>query len=154
MAPGDVALRLGLAFGAGVLFGFNRGERGHAAGIRTTLLVCFAAALAMLLAMLLLEMQGSFNPVFRADPMRLPLGILTGMGFLGGGAILRRGDMVRGMTTAATLWFITVVGICFGAGQIAVGIVACAVGLVALEILRWAEGLMHPDRIGTLCVES
>ncbi len=49
--------------------------------------------------------------------MRLPLGILSGIGFIGGGAILQRGDLVMGVTTAATLWFVTVMGLCFGAGS-------------------------------------
>ena len=52
------------------------------------------------------------------DLMRLPLGILTGMGFIGGGAILRRDGFVLGVTTAATLWFVTVIGLCFGAGRL------------------------------------
>ena len=50
--------------------------------------------------------------------MRLPLGILSGVGFIGAGAILRRGDTVRGVTTAATIWLVTVVGRCFGGGQL------------------------------------
>ena len=51
------------------------------------------------------------------DLMRLPLGILTGMGFIGAGAILKKGDIVLGVTTATTLWFVTVLGLCFGGGQ-------------------------------------
>jgi MgtC family len=51
--------------------------------------------------------------------MRLPLGILTGVGFIGGGTILKRGDLVTGVTTAATLWLVTVIGLCFGGGQLA-----------------------------------
>jgi putative Mg2+ transporter-C (MgtC) family protein len=65
--------------------------------------------------------------------MRMPLGILTGVGFIGGGAILKRGDNVQGLTTAATLWFVTVIGLCFGGGQIGLGV---AGGLLALLILR------------------
>lgn len=52
------------------------------------------------------------------DLMRLPLGILTGMGFIGGGAILRRDGFVFGVTTAATLWFVTAIGLCFGVGRL------------------------------------
>jgi putative Mg2+ transporter-C (MgtC) family protein len=55
------------------------------------------------------------------DLMRLPLGILTGMGFIGGGAILRRENFVTGVTTAATLWFVTVIGLCFGVGRFRLG---------------------------------
>jgi putative Mg2+ transporter-C (MgtC) family protein len=58
------------------------------------------------------------NSIVRLDIMRLPLGILSGVGFIGAGAILRRGDTVRGVTTAATIWLVTVVGRCFGGGQL------------------------------------
>lgn len=53
------------------------------------------------------------------DLMRLPLGILTGVGFIGGGTILKKGDLVTGVTTAATLWLVTVIGLCLGGGQLA-----------------------------------
>jgi putative Mg2+ transporter-C (MgtC) family protein len=66
------------------------------------------------------------------DLMRLPLGILTGVGFIGGGAILRRDNIVSGVTTAATLWYVTVIGLCLGGGQIALGVAATALGLAAL----------------------
>ena len=58
------------------------------------------------------------------DLMGLPLGILAGMGFIGGGVILKRENLVIGVTTAATFWFVTVLGLCFGGGQIALGIIA------------------------------
>jgi putative Mg2+ transporter-C (MgtC) family protein len=73
------------------------------------------------------------------DLMRLPLGILTGVGFIGAGAILRRDTMVLGVTTAATLWFVTVVGLCFGGGQYALGGAATGLGLAALIGLKPVE---------------
>src|SRR5579875_3872618 len=96
---GQIVLRLALATAAGWLFGLDRGERGQAAGLRTTLLVCLAAAAAMLQADLLFRQLGATTSpaTVRMDLMRLPLGILSGMGFIGAGAILRRGDMVRGV---------------------------------------------------------
>jgi putative Mg2+ transporter-C (MgtC) family protein len=66
------------------------------------------------------------------DLMRLPLGILTGVGFIGGGAILHRANLAQDVTTAATLWPATVVGLCVGGGQIPLGLVANALGLCAL----------------------
>jgi len=98
----DVALRLALTVVAGLLIGYNRTEHGKAAGLRTTLLVCLAASLAMIQVNLLLPMAGRASDSFVTnDLMRLPLGILTGVGFIGGGAILRRDNI--GVTTAATL---------------------------------------------------
>src|SRR5215467_14403800 len=118
----DVALRLALSVVAGAVLGIDRGEHGRPAGLRTTLLVCLAAAVAMIQTNLLLGTAGKTGSSFAVlDLMRLPLGILTGMGFIGGGAILRRDNMVMGVTTAATLWFVTVLGLCFGGGQIGLG---------------------------------
>jgi putative Mg2+ transporter-C (MgtC) family protein len=84
--------------------------------------------------------------------MRLPLGILTGIGFIGAGAILRRGDMVLGATTAATIWFVAVLGICFGGGQIWLGLAALGLGLFVLWILEWVEPLIRRDRLASLTV--
>ena len=112
---GDLLLRVLLTAVGGALIGFDRGRGGRPAGMRTTLLVCLAACLSMLEANLLLATGGKTSSSFASmDVMRLPLGILSGMGFIGAGAILQKGNLVRGLTTAATLWFVTVMGICFG----------------------------------------
>ncbi|MDB5363308.1 MAG: putative rane protein [Rhodospirillales bacterium] len=149
----DLALRLGLTVVAGLLIGFNRGEHGHAAGLRTTLLVALAAAIAMIQMNLLLRLTGKTPDSFvNADPMRLPLGILSGIGFIGAGAILRRGDMVHGVTTAATLWITTVIGLCFGGGQLALGVTGLVLILLALWVLKWAEARMPQEQHATLAV--
>ena len=88
------------------------------------------------------------------DLMRLPLGILTGMGFIGAGAILKRGELVLGITTAATLWFVTVLGLCFGGGQWVLGAAALAIGLVVLEGLKRVEYLLPQSHRATLTVMS
>jgi putative Mg2+ transporter-C (MgtC) family protein len=122
---------------AGFLVGFDRDERGKPAGIRTNVLVCLAASLSMILANAMLGTAGK-NPssFIQLDLMRLPLGILSGMGFIGAGAILRKGEMVLGVTTAATLWMVTMLGICFGAGKILLGAAALALTLFALWGLK------------------
>jgi putative Mg2+ transporter-C (MgtC) family protein len=150
-----IALRLMLTIVAGVLFGINRSERGRAAGLVTTVLVCLAASVAMIQVNLLLTVSGKAPDSFATlDLMRLPLGILTGMGFIGGGAILRRGEMIRGITTAATLWLVTVIGLCFGGGQLALGLTASALGLLSLWGLKKLERLMSRDRQATLFLRS
>jgi putative Mg2+ transporter-C (MgtC) family protein len=149
----EIALRLALALVAGALIGFNRGERGRPAGLRTITLVCLAAALSMIQTNLLLGTAGRpGNSFVMLDVMRLPLGILSGMGFIGGGAILKRGDMVVGVTTAATLWFVTVIGLCFGGGQIVLGMVALVIGLIVLWGFKWLELQLPHERRGTLVV--
>jgi putative Mg2+ transporter-C (MgtC) family protein len=137
---GAIALRLFLAVLAGTLIGINRDEHGNAAGLRTTLLVCLAACLAMLQANLLMSTTGKAPDSFISmDVMRLPLGILSGIGFIGAGAIIKRGERALGVTTAASLWFVTVLGLCFGGGQILLGIVAFALGLFVLSAMKQLE---------------
>ena len=135
-----ITLRLLLtALCAGVL-GVDRDERGRPAGFRTNLLVGLAACLAMIQANWLINSNGRPQDSFVAmDIMRLPLGILSGIGFIGGGAILRRGDLTVGVTTAATIWFVTVMGLCFGGGQIGLGLAGFALGLLVLAGMRKIE---------------
>jgi hypothetical protein len=92
--------------------------------------------------------------VYHPRSVRLPLGILTGIGFIGGGAILRRDGFILGVTTAATLWFVTVVGLCFGGGQIKLGIAAFALGMAVLEGLRWFDYRMKQEQHGTLSLTT
>jgi len=136
----DIALRLVLAALAGMAVGYNREARSQAAGLRTTTLVCVSACLSMVLANLLLQAAGPDpRPFIRMDVMRLPLGVLTGIGFIGAGAIVRRGDAVIGVATAATLWFMTLVGLTLGAGQLGLGCVVTLAGLGLLWALEWAD---------------
>ncbi len=140
----DIALRLVLSIIAGLLIGYNRTEHGKAAGLRTTLLVCLAASLAMIQVNLLLPTAGRSPDSFvMNDLMRLPLGILTGVGFIGAGAIVRRDDIVVGVTTAATLWYVTVIGLCLGGGQVELGVAATVIGLCALWLLNAVESRLR-----------
>jgi putative Mg2+ transporter-C (MgtC) family protein len=136
----EIVLRLALTMIAGGMLGFNRGARGHAAGLRTTILVTLAASVAMIQANILLSLDGKDAGSFAVmDLMRLPLGILTGVGFLGGGAILKKGASITGVTTAATLWIATVIGLCFGGGQLGLGIVATGLGILTLWGMEWID---------------
>lgn len=136
----DIALRLLMTMLAGAIIGFDRGARGHAAGFRTTILVALAAAVAMIQANILLPLAGKTSESFSVmDLMRLPLGILTGVGFIGAGTIVKKGDLVTGVTTAATLWLMTVIGLCFGGGQLVLGTAATTLAVVTLWILKWVE---------------
>lgn len=136
----DIALRLALTVVAGAIVGINREAGGHSAGFRTTVLVSLAAALSMIQANILLGVGGKAAESFSVmDVMRLPLGILTGMGFIGGGAILKRGNLVSGVTTAATLWAMTMIGLCFGGGQLILGGVGTALIIFALIGFKWID---------------
>jgi putative Mg2+ transporter-C (MgtC) family protein len=147
----EIALRVVLTVIAGALVGLDRGEHGRPAGLRTTILVCLAASMSMIQANMLLATAGKASDSFvMLDLMRLPLGILSGMGFIGGGVILRRGKLVTGVTTAATLWFVTVMGLCFGGGQILLGLAMLGTALFVLSALKWIEDRIVRDRRATL----
>src|SRR6202051_4048297 len=144
---GEISLRLALTVAARILIGTNRSEHGHAAGLRTTLLVCLAASLSMLQVNLLLPMAGTTSSSFAVmDLMRLPLGILSGMGFIGAGAIVRTDNVVHGLTTAATLCFLPGLALCFGGGQLALGMVGMPLGILVLEGLKRVENRWRQDR--------
>lgn len=136
----DIALRLLVAVAVGLALGVDRSGHGSPAGMRTNALVSLAAAAAMVAANLLLATNGKPGDSFAvADVLRLPLGVLSGMGFIGAGAILKRGENVQGLTTAATLWFATVAGTCIGGGFYFVGLGATALGLALLTVMKLLE---------------
>lgn len=147
----QIALRLILTLVAGGLLGMERSKTGHAAGLRTTLLVTLAASIAMIQMNLLMQSNGKPPNSFAVmDLMRLPLGILTGVGFIGAGAIVRKSDLVLGITTAATLWFATVIGLCLGGGQLILGSVSTVIGFMVLWGLRWLENRVEHYQMAEL----
>jgi putative Mg2+ transporter-C (MgtC) family protein len=151
----DILVRLVVTMVAGTMIGFNRGVRGEAAGLRTTILVGLAASVAMIQANILLPVAGKTSASFGVmDLMRLPLGILTGVGFIGAGAIFRRSDLVAGVTTAATLWVMTVIGLCLGGDQIALGIVATVLAIFTLWVLKWADMRLPREQRAMLAIKE
>lgn len=149
----DIVGRLLLALLAGFLVGLNREARGHSAGLRTTILVGLAAAVSMIQANMLLDITGKQPDSFAVmDLLRFPLGVLTGVGFIGGGAILRRGDLVTGVTTAATMWIMTMIGLAFGGGQYGLGMIATILALVILQGLKWIDLKIPRDHKAMLTV--
>lgn len=154
LIAGQIALRIGLALIASFLIGYDRDEHGKTTGIRTTMLVCMAATLAMLQANLLMGTAGkASNSFITLDLMRLPLGILSGIGFIGAGAILRRDGFVRGLTTAATIWYVTVLGLLFGGGQLRLAVIGTVIALFILWALKHFENHISARRSGTLTIE-
>jgi putative Mg2+ transporter-C (MgtC) family protein len=149
----EILFRLALAILAGAVLGYDRSERGRPAGLRTTMLVALAAAVAMIQANLLLSLSGKTPESFGSmDYMRLPLGILTGMGFIGAGSVLRRGNRIEGVTTAASLWTTTVIGLCFGGGQLALGSISLVIALVILKGLSRLDQWLKPGSPASLLV--
>lgn len=151
----DIVGRLLLTLVAGFVIGLNREARGHSAGLRTTILVGLAAAISMIQANMLLDITGKEPGSFAVmDLLRFPLGVLTGVGFIGGGAILRRGDLVTGVTTAATMWLMTMIGLAFGGGQYGLGMIATILTLVVLQGLKWVDLKIPRDHTAILSVSG
>jgi putative Mg2+ transporter-C (MgtC) family protein len=151
----DILLRLTAALIAGGLIGYDRGTRGRIAGLRTTILMCLAAAGAMIEANLMLSVGGRSASSFTTmDALRFPLGILSGIGFIGAGAIVRRGNLVTGVTTAATMWLITVVGLILGAGYLLFGGALTVLAFVVLSVLKHVEPRLRREHRGRLIVRT
>ncbi|MBA3708053.1 MAG: MgtC/SapB family protein [Planctomycetes bacterium] len=150
----EILLRVGLTCAASIIIGFERESHGRAAGLRTTVLVGVAAAIAMILSEQLYIGVADSGSTWRPDPARLAAGILAGMGFLGAGAIIREGNTVRGVTTAAVLWVITVIGLSFGSGQLMLGMIGWAIAFVTLFVLPKIESRIPNDWYGTITVRA
>jgi putative Mg2+ transporter-C (MgtC) family protein len=137
----DVVVRTLAALVAGGVIGLERSYHGRAAGLRTYALVSFGSALLV---------AGAEYELFATaggdggDVTRVIQGIVTGIGFLGAGVIVKDGFTVRGLTTAASIWVASAIGIVIGAGSYVPGIAASAVTLIALALLRRLE-----DRLPT-----
>jgi len=133
----DNLLRLVVAALLGGAIGFERELREREAGLRTHMLVCVGSALFTLVSAYgFRDFLTSGDPVIRADPTRISAQIVTGIGFLGAGAIIRQGLSVRGLTTAATRWVAAAIGISAGAGYYAGAVITTLVTIFALWPLR------------------
>src|SRR5882672_4160325 len=156
LSHSEMFLRLGMAFLAGFIVGWEREKHGRPAGLRTNILACVASAVAMVLSEVLFDRSAAVSATgsWRPDPARLGAGILTGIGFLGAGTILRHENVIRGVTTAATLWFVTVIGLAFGSGQFSLGLLAFGIALVTLFVLPPFEKHIPSEWYPTLTVTT
>jgi putative Mg2+ transporter-C (MgtC) family protein len=138
MSEWEVIARAMLAAIGGGLIGVERSYRGRAAGMRTNALVGLGAALLVAVAIHApwIGMSGS------GDPTRVIQGIVTGIGFLGAGVIIKDGFSVRGLTTAASVWVVAAIGVLFGGGLYVAGSVSTVIALVALDLLRRVENFI------------
>jgi putative Mg2+ transporter-C (MgtC) family protein len=128
----ELVQRLILAAALGAALGFERELRQKSAGLRTNILIAVGAALFTLTSVEMAEAAG-------ADPTRIAAQIVTGIGFLGAGAIMRTGSGVQGLTTAATVWVNAAVGVAAGGGKMHLAIIGTAVTLAALLMLAPVE---------------
>jgi len=131
----DLLLRVLLAALLGGAIGFDREVRQKPAGMRTHMLVAVGAALFYAAGVLILGEASGTD--FAGDVLRVPAAIVTGVGFLGAGAILREGDRVTGLTTAAGIWVVAAIGLLAAAGFYILAIGGTVLVLLIVNILSW-----------------
>jgi putative Mg2+ transporter-C (MgtC) family protein len=152
--PAEQVFRLLLAGFAGGLVGIEREVRGRQAGFRTNILVAVGSALVMIVSVAVADRawvpSGKQN--INVDPARIAYGIMTGIGFLGAGAIVKNGSTVRGLTTAAGLWCVAAVGMAAGFGLYTLTLIATAIIVCALWILDYFEGAVPKNRYRTMVI--
>jgi putative Mg2+ transporter-C (MgtC) family protein len=147
---GDLELVTRIAIGAalGGVIGYERDRHRRPVGLRTHLIVAMAAAtFTVLSSQFVYSQHYGKDDLVEVDTERIAASVVSAVGFLAGGAILRTGITVQGLTTAAGLWLVTAIGMCAGAGLFAVSVAVTAMGIVALTVLRRFEDkndhLMH-----------
>jgi putative Mg2+ transporter-C (MgtC) family protein len=147
----ELIQRLVLAAALGAVIGFERELRQKSAGLRTNILIALGSALFTVMSIEIGEARG-------ADPARIAAQIVTGIGFLGAGAIMRTAGSVQGLTTAATVWVNAAVGVAAGGGECQLALMSTGLTVIVLLVLvpiervlaRFAvrKGLADPDNIG------
>ena len=148
--------KLALAAIIGAAIGFERETHGQAAGLRTNILVCVGSCLLMMLS---LHMEALYrhlaveDSVVRLDPARIASYAIASMGFLGAGAIITGKGSVRGLTTAASLWIVTGMGLAVGAGYMLPAVLSVVISLVVLYGFRRVKGIFPRDEYTILTLK-
>jgi putative Mg2+ transporter-C (MgtC) family protein len=152
----EITIKLLLAALAGGLIGLEREIHGRPAGLRTNLLVAVGSCVMMIVSEAFYAKYGMFDAqsTLRLDPSRVAAQIVTGIGFIGAGVILKEGASVRGLTTAASLWTVAGLGMAFGMGFFSLGAIATVMVLISLTLLKKLDPLVKKDRFLTLMVTS
>jgi putative Mg2+ transporter-C (MgtC) family protein len=136
LSDNQIVLRLVLAMLLGGLIGVERQLHRRTAGLRTNILVCVGSCLITLVSMHMFEL---YRSTVTLDPTRIAANIVTGIGFLGAGAIMREPERVKGLTTAACLWVVAAIGLAVGCGFYSAALTTTALTLIVLFFLRYIE---------------
>lgn len=148
-----ILTRLLAAVLAGGIIGLERSYHGRPAGMRTHTLVCVASTLLMLLTVYQWQLLANVPiDTIRVDPTRLAQGIMTGIGFLGAGVIMKEKLTIRGLTTAASVWITAAIGIVIGMGFYTAAISATVITVLVLSTLGWLERRLKSHSYASLMV--
>ncbi len=139
--PGDIEImrRLILSVFLGGFIGLERQMHKRTAGLRTHILVCLGSCLIMLTSIYIFDI---YKNQVSLDPARIAAGVITGIGFLGAGAIIREKEGIKGLTTAASLWLVAGIGLAVGCGFFLAGAFTAVLALIALFFLRYLENFI------------
>jgi len=138
----EILARVLAALASGALIGYERSYHGRPAGFRTHALVCTASSLLMLVTVYESHWMSLATARVQIDPTRMAQGIMTGIGFLGAGVIIKEGFSVRGLTTAASIWITAAIGILAGIGFYFPLVLSVILTLGVLAFFRWIEARM------------
>jgi len=128
--------RIICAFVLGAVIGLEREKKGRSAGLRTHILVCMGSCLIMLVSLYMYEL---FKNKTTLDPARIAAGVVTGIGFLGAGTIIRSQEGIRGLTTAASIWISSAIGLAVGCGFYEVAFFSTFLSFLTLAFLKKIE---------------
>ncbi|MDP2922208.1 MAG: MgtC/SapB family protein [Candidatus Omnitrophota bacterium] len=131
-----VILRLATSFILGGVIGLEREKRGRSAGLRTHILVCMGSALIMLTSLYIFDI---YQGKALVDPARIAAGVVTGIGFLGAGTIITSRQGARGLTTAASIWVSSAIGLAVGCGFMSAAIATTVITFITLAFLKHIE---------------
>lgn len=140
----DIAIRFAFAMLIGAVIGLEREFSHRPAGLRTHMLVALGSCAVMITSQMLFCQYRLYGAT--ADPARLSAQVIAGVGFLGAGTILREGAIVKGLTTAASVWMVACLGIAVGAGYYEVGLIGAAYILVTLTFFEWFQHKVFRNR--------
>lgn len=135
-----ILFRLVYSFFAGFLIGFERKKRFQSAGLRTHMLICITSTLIMLVSLYVSQLYDN-----KGDPARMAAQIVSGIGFLGAGAILKQGFNIKGLTSAATIWASAGLGIAIGTGFYEGSLIALVACYVSLSLIEKFENYYFPS---------
>ena len=142
----DILLRIIFSIILGSIIGFEREITNKSAGLRTQILVCLGSCIFTILSIYGFSTAVSLYPI--GDPSRVAAQIITGIGFIGAGTVLRQGLTVTGLTTASTLWIAAAIGMSCGCGKLSIAVVSTILTIAILVLIRIFEVKIMPKKIG------
>lgn len=146
----EITIKLLLAVALGGLIGLERELSHKPAGFRTNILICMGSAMMMTLSGLILQGEGGTS----GDMTRIAAGVVTGIGFIGAGAIIQARGIVLGLTTAATIWAVAGLGLVIGSGYFMIAIIFTSIIMLTLVLFRQIEKHFSSKKLYSYCLKT